>query len=58
MHDILVWVECRQTPLRHIIPFDDAISFHSGAGLFGVFLAIVHSLCHIVNFISCVSSCL
>lgn len=45
-------IGCRQTPLRHIIPFDDAISFHQGAGVFGVFLAIVHSLCHIVNFIS------
>ena len=45
-------IGCRQTPLRQVIPFDDAISFHQGAGVFGVFLAAVHSLCHILNFIS------
>ena len=38
--------------MRHLIPFDDAVSFHQGAGMFGALLAVVHSLCHIANFIS------
>ena len=42
--------------MNYIIPFDDAIGFHQGMGIFGVFLAAVHSVSHIANFILCAAS--
>lgn len=41
----------RETPLRHIIPFDDAIPFHILLGTLGFIFAWIHSLCHINDFL-------
>lgn len=37
----------RETPLRHIIPFDDAIAFHILLGTLGFIFAWIHALAHI-----------
>lgn len=37
----------RETPLRHIIPFDDAIAFHILLGTLGFIFAWIHALAHV-----------
>ena len=42
---------CRSTPLKWVISFDDAISFHQWMGVIGTITAAIHSVSHIANFI-------
>lgn len=42
---------CRDTPLRHLVPFDASISLHRTLGMLLVVASLLHTGCHINNYI-------